>query len=181
MVRIHHNTIKKAQRFGFALVEQGALVVVMKNGKAVAKHEDAKTALELAINAGSNSIGSRVRKLVDRVTGRKPKVEADEDEDEGEEAEETEGASVVKRRYKERYKPFEARCGDDLSLQITSHVTMLDRTGKPRVDTNKLREFAEINEVWVPSYGSLNPGMQRMNVANRLRTRVRKGFKVYWS
>lgn len=102
--------------------------------------------------------------------------------------------SIVKAKYKERYKPTKDKCGDDLSFRINDHVTVEDdETGENRVSKKLLREFAEANGCWKPSYGSLvsrtggwNAGMARMNVANILRGKIRKAekageeFKVVW-
>lgn len=99
---------------------------------------------------------------------------------------ETEGSgrSIVKKKYKERYRPTKMTCGDDLAQRISKHVTYHDDDNdKPMIDKAKLQRFAEANGCWVPSYKSLNAGMQRMNVANRLRGIIRKDpkYKIVWA
>lgn len=114
--------------------------------------------------------------------------EADEDDSDADQ-----GKSIVKHKYKERYKPTKDKCGDDLSFQINEFVTIEDDAGDKKVSKKLLRAFAEANGCWVPSYGSLvsrtggwNAGMARMNVANRLRAKIRQAakaeteFKIVW-
>lgn len=110
-------------------------------------------------------------------------TEQETGEAEEEDSEEDEGRSVVKRRYKRAYKPFKAKCGDELSILITRHVasTEKDEDGRVRTDPAKLKRFAIANDCWMPEYASLNVGMQRMNVANRLRAKVKKGYDIVWA
>lgn len=101
-----------------------------------------------------------------------------EDEEEGEEG----GKSVVKRVYKQRYRPFRAKCGDELSVLITTHLTAgKDEDGRVRLDEERIERFARANGVWVDSYALLNVGMRRMNIANRLRAMVKKGYEIVWA
>lgn len=61
---------------------------------------------------------------------------------------------------------------DDLPLQIK------ERFG---LDAAKLKAFALANGCWDDKYAAMpNVGLQRMNVVNRLRAKVRKGHKVKW-
>lgn len=99
------------------------------------------------------------------------------------ETEEGNGRSIVKKKYKEKYKPTKMTCGDDLAQKISHHVTYHDdEADKPMIDKAKLQRFAEANGCWVASYKSLNAGMQRMNIRNRLSGLMRKDpkFKVVW-
>lgn len=98
-------------------------------------------------------------------------VEFEGEAEEGDEEEEGdgEGKSVVKRKYKSAYRPFKQKCGDELSQLITAHVTVEDpETGENKIDLKKLRRFAKANNAWVDTYANLNPGMQRMNIRNRI-------------
>jgi hypothetical protein len=197
---IHHNTLKRATRNGIELVEKFLALTsttefrAMKDGVELARGAVAKDVLEQAIEK-LNGAAKPARKS-------KAQREADEDEDyagEGddfeedevdpsddeeeaeEEVEDSEGATVVKKKYKDAYRPHRMTCGDDLSTRISNHVMVVDEeTGERRIDQAKLRRFAIANEVWVQGYASLNVGMRRMNVANRLRAKVRKGYKVKW-
>lgn len=65
---------------------------------------------------------------------------------------------------------------DDLGTRVVTHTTT---DGK--FDGVKLRKFAEANGVWQERYVSLNNGLQRMNVVNRLRGKVKTGHVVVWS
>ena len=62
---------------------------------------------------------------------------------------------------------------DDLGARVSEHCGG---------DAAKLKAFARANGVWDDKYASLNPGLQRMNVVNRLRGKVKKdsNFKVKW-
>ncbi len=88
--------------------------------------------------------------------------------------------SGVKEKYKERYKPFKGRCGDDLADRISEHVS----DGDGKTDKAALERFAKANDAWRPVYGTMmtnrgvwNAGMARMNVANILRGKVRRAQK----
>jgi hypothetical protein len=49
-----------------------------------------------------------------------------------------------------------------------------------RSTSPKLQQLAERNGVWVLRYASLNPGLARMVVANRLRKLMRAGSTIDW-
>lgn len=99
------------------------------------------------------------------------------------ETEEGNGRSIVKKKYKEKYRPTKMTCGDTLAQKISAHVTYHDdENDKPMIDRVKLQRFAEANGCWVASYKSLNSGMMRMNIRNRLAGLMRKDpkFKIVW-
>jgi hypothetical protein len=48
------------------------------------------------------------------------------------------------------------------------------------IDLAKLQQLAERNGVRKPRYASLNPGLARMIVANRLRKLLRAGSSIDW-
>jgi hypothetical protein len=83
--------------------------------------------------------------------------------------------SIVRAEYRERYE--DGSCGDDLAAKLRKHTLGAD--GK--TDVAKLKALAEANNAWRSEYSSLNAGMQRMNIGNRLRKIVRDGGKVVWS
>lgn len=106
-------------------------------------------------------------------------AEVDEEADEDSDADQ--GKSIVKSKYKQLYKPHKDKSGDDLSFRINDHVSREDDAGELKIDLDALRTFAKANDCWVPSYASFrsrtggwNAGMARMNVANRLRARLRR-------
>jgi hypothetical protein len=185
-IRIHHNTAKKAKKFGIELRVVENEVECWKDGVMLSTAPAGNVALDRAVEKLN---GEAKPGLLGRIFGRKSKTVAtdeisdDDGEDEAEvedEPESDEGASVVKRKYKTRYRPFKMTCGDDLAKLISDHVSSEGDDGEVRIDRVKLRRFALVNGVWDPKYAHLNIGMQRMNVANRLRAKVRKGHEIVW-
>lgn len=120
------------------------------------------------------------RRAEDDEDGEEEEDGEDAAEDE-EEEEESEGKSVVKRKYKSKYRPFKMTCGDTLAREIKDFIMEKNEDGDFRQNVKKLRAFAVVNGVWDARYATLNPGMQRMNIGNRLRNLVRQGTDVVWS
>ena len=211
-MRIHHNTLKKAKNFKIELrVEQDEVVAYAKDGTRLAVGLQGNKVLEEAITkqTGKPAKCDRTKAPTANKVKRRGTplmVDADEageepsDEDLGdmgdvndeETSEADQRKSGVKHKYKERYKPFHGRCGDDLAEQITEHVTVETEDG-PKVGKAELRRFAEANGCWVPAYsnmtsrtGNWNAGMARMNVSNRLRALIRRAekagekFEIQW-
>lgn len=104
-----------------------------------------------------------------------PEGDADDETEQGEA-----GKSVVKKKYKTDYKPHKSTCGDDFATRVTSYITVPSKGKKTRVDPVKLRKLAEANGCWEDRYLALNPGMQRMNVGNRLRNKFNKKQEIVW-
>lgn len=204
-MKIHHNTLKKAAKFGITLAVVENEIEASKDGKVLASHMLGNVALEQAIvklngdAPAAKPVKARKPRKVEQEDdgdgdddGDDESVEelgdAVEDDEPGEggeaaEAEEgdEEGKSIVKRKYKEKYRPFKMTCGDDLSALIWKHVAREDEAGDMKVDAALLRGFARMNGVWDPKYAHLNVGMQRMNVGNKLRAKVRRdGYEVKW-
>lgn len=106
---------------------------------------------------------------------------ADEEGDETEDGDA--GKSKIKKRYKTAYKPFKNTNGDDLAAQLAAHLKVKDADdpkGRMKVDLARLKRFAVANGVWDERYEQLNAGMRRLNVGNRLRAKVRKGYEISW-
>jgi len=214
-MKIHHNTVKKANKFHITLtVEDNEVVATDKTGRRLASGLQGNKVLEEAItkltgHPAKKPIGKLNFKPVAKKSRRTPSmVDADEagdepsDEDlevdaaiaEEEASDADQSRSVVKGKYKTAYKPHKDMCGDDLSKLIHAHVTRKDEeTGEVRVNLKALRSFATANGCWVPAYASLvsrtggwNAGMARMNVANRLRAKIRQAkkageeFEIQW-
>jgi hypothetical protein len=196
-MKVHHNTLKRAIRAGIELVVDGDMVnAVTHEGKVLARHADPKEALETALRELN---GGAAPKRVRKSKAPKPSHEddaGDEDEgsedelsdeelglDEGEGDEEKESHSVVKPKYRKKYRPHRHTCGDGLTRQIAeAFMTKLDPDSKkPKIDWPRFVKFAKANDCWVGAYASLNHGMARMNVANRLRARVKKGEEIIWN
>lgn len=191
MAAIHHNTLKRAAAHGLTVqVGEGTdanRFVALKDGAIVAVHDTAKDALEAAIKGGfgvktqtapkSPAKPKKARKAIPR----RDEDDEDDDEEAGDE-DDGEGKSVVKRKYKKKYRPFKQRCGDDLSRELSEFLSVEDEeTGEKRVGLQELRVFAKANGVWQPAYSQMNVGMARMNVANRLRGKIRREkHEVKW-
>lgn len=60
--------------------------------------------------------------------------------------------------------------GNGDQMDQTLRATLVSESG---TDLELLQATAEANGVWNPDWASLNPGMQRMNLANRLRAKLR--------
>lgn len=89
--------------------------------------------------------------------------------------------SVVPRKYRDAYAKRELKgtCSDEFAAKFSAACAEETEDGTA-ISPRKLRAFAKANGVWVPSYKDLNVGMQRMNVGNRLRAKIRKGHKMVW-
>lgn len=145
------------------------------------------------ISLRGDEIGSGVRladawdEALDVLEGGEEGEDGEDDADDLEagedDAEEGDGTkSVVKKKYKSRYRPFRMTCGDEISQLISAHVKYKDEAeGKMRIDRAKLVKFAKLNGVWDPKYQNMNVGMVRMNAANRLRGKIRRDkHEVIW-
>src|SRR4249919_1185515 len=134
-MKIHHNTVKRAARAGIQLVVTDDMVEAVHAERGVlARCADPKDALDLALrelNGGSAPKRTRKAKSPKKVredSDDGDDGEGDEGEDElsdeelgldGEEGEdEKETASVVKPKYRQKYRPHKHTCGDSLTQQI---------------------------------------------------------------
>lgn len=89
-------------------------------------------------------------------------------------------SGVMAKSYHDRYSknPHGPGCNDSLDIALRDAITVVDeRIGETYVDTKLLRQIGLAHECWVETYAALNTGMQRMNVANRLRGRLRNDAK----
>ncbi len=75
--------------------------------------------------------------------------------------------TVVPQKYKDKYGKLQS-CGDDL-------VSFLLRSWGEKTDLEMVKATGIENGIWNERWERLNPGMQRMNLGNRMRTRVREG------
>ena len=93
-------------------------------------------------------------------------------DDDGEEGE-GQVHNVVPPKYREQYKEHNSSCGDDVAEVFKKACA--DVEDLPA----KLAEIGDANDVDVASrWGHLNNGMQRMNLGNVLRARVKNGKRV---
>lgn len=183
MTAIHHNTVKRAAKFGIRFEElEGAISAYNGTDVLLGQGKTAKEALEQALLAVAPAKAPKAPKASKPKKSAKRKARKQADDEDGDEDDEPVEKSVVKRKYKKAYRPFKMTCGDTLAQQISAHVCEIDdEIGEKRINAKKLRDFATANGVWVSTYAHLNPGMRRMNIANRLRAKVRKGHKVIWA
>lgn len=86
--------------------------------------------------------------------------------------------NIIKKKYKEKYRPLSGLCGDDMSCELTAYVNAGNIDGKPHMDLELLQRVAKANGVWKDSYSKLNPGQQRMTIGNCLRHKIERGEKV---
>jgi len=210
-MRIHHATLAKAKKFKIVLVlEDNEVVATGPKGERLASGLQGNKVLEDAITklTGKAPKG-RDAKIVDKPASKRAPKPVDEDTDGEDEAaqieandveaqlEDEDGAgdrSIVKAKYKKAYKPHKDKSGDELSFRLNDHVSKLDKDGETRISLPLLKKFAEANGCWVQSYASLksrtggwNAGMARMNVANRLRAKIRQAknrgeeFEINWA
>jgi len=179
-MRIHHATAAKANKLGITLQIEENEIVASKGDKVLASGMSGNVVLEQAIAAlGGEAPAPKAKKAkapAKKKAAKRRAADADEDGDEDGEDEEEGGKSVIKRKYKQRYKPFKMTCGDDLAGKLRKHVE--DEDGA--VDVAALKRFAKANSIWDDRYNHLNVGMQRMNVGNRLRGLVKKKMPVQW-
>lgn len=82
--------------------------------------------------------------------------------------------SIIKSKYKERYKKHGYSCGDDVADELKAYITVM-KDSRPVVDLKRLQEVAETNSVWKPTYANLNNGQMRMTIGNRLRAKFKDG------
>ena len=179
MAAIHHATAKKAAAHGIGLtIRDDGKITATGDGAVLATGTDAKDVLTAAIEAMDNGAADEADDD-DAAAELEAEAEAEgEPQEDGDEDEKVD-RSVVKNRYKQRYRPFKDRCGDEISKLISSHVWDED---EDRIDPVKLQKFAKANDVWDAKYANLNVGMQRMNIANKLRGRIRReDYQVRWA
>lgn len=194
-VKLHHATKARAEKLGFAIaLEDGDEVVVRVGTEIFGRHSSGSIALKQAEEMVVEEIEemddgmSRDENIISQIEAIKVEqeeaaAEAEGQDEDEEGSEEGEGRSVVKRKYKKAYRPFKQTCGDDLAHLVQQHVMVpvkVDGKSVRRVDVVRLRKFAKANDCWDERYASLNVGMQRMNIGNRLRHKVAGGYEVKW-
>lgn len=174
MTAIHHATAKRAEKLGITLeLAEDDSVIAVLNGKVLATGDSAKDVLKDAEAKLAN--GGDAEDADDEAP-----EGAEEDGDEGEGDEPQFKGSIVKPKYRKQYAPKNDTCGDDIALTLADYLAGEDDGGDKCLDLPKLVRFAKANDCWVDKYAKLNPGQVRMNVGNRLRAKVRKGYEPKW-
>lgn len=186
MTKIHHATAKKAAANDIELIIDGDTIIAKDaDGNVLCRGDVAKDVLDQAIQ---NAEAGEYEEPEDDVD---PSADGELSEEDDSDADQS--RSVVKAKYKAQYRPFKHRCGDDLSERINSHVVRENDAGEMRVNRKALERFARANGCWSPVYaglrdrfGNWNAGMARMNIANRLRAKLRHAekagevFEIQW-
>jgi hypothetical protein len=84
---------------------------------------------------------------------------------------------VMPASHHARYTANGGGCADVLDVTMRDRFTIVVAK-KPVADVEGLKATAIANGVWNPAWEGLNPGMIRMNTANRLRGLLRRGKSV---
>lgn len=163
MAAIHHATVKRAAKLGleFAEVDDGFRLIRIEDGAvSVETFESTGAAMEAATDT---------REPIEWETPSTSRA----------------FCGVMVKGYHDRYSanPHGPGCGDTLDIEMRESVMRIPEGAKePCVDLVLLRDIAIRHDCWQDRYLSLNPGMQRMNVANRLRGRLRNDaeFAIVW-
>lgn len=84
---------------------------------------------------------------------------------------------VMVASYHARYMAQGGGCADNIDHAMkTAFLTACPPDADtPKLDTAALKAWGEDIALWNPAWEIRNPGMQRMNLANRVRAAVRKG------
>lgn len=147
MATLHHATVKRAARLG----------------------------VEIAVLPGDPELYRAIRlddKALSAVFESAPKLldAVDADTAEFQDAPSRKGSrsGVMVMIYHVRYTQNGGGCGDTLDQALRDLLVTEEGT-----NLELLQQMAEANGVWVQKWAALNPGMQRMNLANRLRAYLR--------
>ena len=157
---IHHATVKRAAKHGLTIIEadgQFRLCQIADGLLSVETYDNTAEALE--------------------------EFERGECEFETEEeAEESFGAcGVMAKNYHDIYSsnPHGPGCGDSVDTNLRDACVFLhDGEKEPRLDLPTLKAIGTDAGLWKAVWEGLNPGMQRMNLANRIRGLLRNNDKA---
>lgn len=150
MATIHHATKARAERMGFQITERGEkFALTQSNGQTTMESwNSAKEALD-AVDAGDATWTEAVDPNSVKTT-----------------------SGVMALTFHKRYTENGGGNGDDLDATLRSEFTRTEGK-KSHIDTEELRACGEALGLWNSNWESLNPGMQRMNLANRIRAYLR--------
>ncbi len=85
--------------------------------------------------------------------------------------------SIVKDKYKNKYKANGGSCGDLVAEELGEFVR-LAVNGQMRTSVARLTQVAKDNDLWLERYSGLNVGQLRMTVGNRLRIKYAEGAEI---
>jgi len=156
---IHHATVKRAARHGLEITfdetQDGFVLTRKEDGFVTEPYDTTAEALE-EFERGEAKFHN-------------PAEDADE--------ETVLSGSVVKEGYHRAYSanPHGPGCGDTLDVSLRDAIMrVFEGSKEPRVDLAILRTIGIQNDLWRGEWERLNPGMQRMNLSNRLRAYLRQ-------
>lgn len=163
---IHHATTTKARKLGFEILE------IDPNSFRLQDAEGATSQLFASPKEAVDAIKANTLTMVST----KIDEELADEVDEGVDAEmEIEAGSEVHRTgrigmmvadYHRRYMQQGGGSGDLVDVALRAAVRGEDGA---KVDVDLVRHIGIRNDLWNPNWEALNPGMQRMNLANRIR------------
>lgn len=177
---IHHATLKRAAKFAIVLAEpEHGYFTATHGGKQIAEGSDAKKVLADAEAIVAPKPEKKAKVAKPKSKAKKSRKSSEEDEDGDEEGS---TKSVIAPKYKAKYKPNKDTCGDDF---VQTLFTYLHPDGED-VDQKLLVKLGKDNGVDVmdlwghlkTKHGAFNVGMARMNLANVLRGKLRRGEDV---
>jgi len=159
-LKLHHTIIKAAARRNviFVAASEGKFRLVLANSPEKQSAEEFDRTSEALDAFDSNEVTFVAPRPSD--TGTRSKC----------------GAMAVSYHDRYSHNPHGPGSNDQLDCAMRELLSTPSAEGakhKPKVDTNALFNTGRANSVWNSSWASLNPGMQRMNLANRLRARLR--------
>lgn len=148
MTKLHHATIAKAAKLGFEILPIPGDPPMFKTVSLKSRAES------VAVWVSTKEIFDFVAKE-DIAYGEPPLGKSNK-------------SGVMVLSYHKLYTKNGGGCGDILDQALRD--LLVTETG---VDTALLRRVAEANGLWTDKWEGLNPGMQRMNLANRMRGMLR--------
>lgn len=153
MIKLHHATVARATKLGVSFLETEGVLSLVRTEDGW-KSEETWTDPKLALADLAE----------EEVTFLDP-AEAEEEEDE----DHSRKSGVMPIEYHKLYMANGGGCGDTLDAEMRE--VFLTPGG---VDTAALRLWGELLGLWNPAWEVRNPGMQRMNLANRVRGWLRQ-------
>lgn len=156
---MHAQLATQVRQHGLLLVEKGSHVEVHQRGKVLSFDTDSSRAVKKALEKIEEK---RLRELKDDT---EPVLKFPTKK------------SVVKDKYRQKYKANGYHCGDEIAEELRLYVCQMVGN-RLAVIAEKLREVAEKNLVWETRYEALNMGLRRMAIGNKLRARLEAGEPV---
>lgn len=164
MALIHHATKSRAAKAGFEIYErEGNFALRQENGAVTCTTwETAKDAVDAGLaNRERLSHGFWIEPTPVSVEGiETPRAKS----------------GVMNKSFHDIYTANGGGNGDELDqyMRSTFATAPEGKQKKPGIDTRKLADWGTDLGLWNPNWEKLNAGMQRMNLANRIRAYIRR-------